>query len=129
MFKIAAAGEEFWFHSENKTSWLQLLHSTIKKLHAPPSEIDDLLQEEHEHADTQKTSGFERDLLKNGAVPVSKNLLKKKIVKWSTMKDTEQIMKEIKRTARLIVQYEAIRTTHGVHMDDSEDSTSLHLKF
>lgn len=57
LFKLSAPDEgEIWIHSENKctlphqprrvltgpASWLQLLHTSIKKLSAPPSEIDDL---------------------------------------------------------------------------------------
>jgi len=123
LFKLSIPAEEevYWFHSENKLSWVQLLQSTKKKLHAPPVEINDLLEEEFDYQDTQKSSSFERDLLNAGAVPLTKKMLKAKILKWSRMDDPAQIQRQVRKAARMILAYEQLSKTHGLSPNDASE--------
>eukprot|EP01128_Nolandella_sp_AFSM9_P006069 TRINITY_DN3054_c0_g1_i1.p1 TRINITY_DN3054_c0_g1~~TRINITY_DN3054_c0_g1_i1.p1 ORF type:complete len:673 (-),score=182.73 TRINITY_DN3054_c0_g1_i1:85-1896(-) len=121
IFKLTAPGEEFWVHSNNKSSWLQLLHSSIKKLNSPPVEIDDLRNEEAQHVHDQKSSKFERELRERGATVITKTLLMKKITKWATIRDPEKLQKEVRRMASRVSTYQALQSELGVTLEDSED--------
>lgn len=123
LFKVTipSDGASLWFHSENKLSWIQFLRSTQQKLHAPPVEIHDLLEEEYDYAADVRSSSFERDVLNAGAYPLTKKLLKSKVLKWSTMDDPDAVLREVRRLARRIAQYDQIKKTYGVEMEDSEE--------
>jgi len=106
--------EYIFYSSEHKPSWIQLLNSTIKKLHNPPPEISDLRVEAEEHAEAQKEGLVEKELLQNGEVPLTKNMLRKKIMKWSQMTDLEAIQYEIKKMALRIEKYEELKVKTGI---------------
>jgi len=114
LFKITVnevgCGGDYIFHSaEHKPSWIQLLNSTIKKLHILPPEISDLRVEAEEHAEAQKEGRVGKELLQNGEVLLSKKMLMKKILKWSEMNDQEAIMREINKMAIRIEKYEQLK--------------------
>ena len=59
-----------------------------------------------------------------GGVHISKTLLKKKILKWSTMDNSDRVHREVRALAKRITQYEAIRGQFA--LDDSEESSHMH---
>jgi len=113
LFKITVTevggGDYIFYSAEHKPSWIQLLGSTIKKLHILPPEISDLRVEAEEHAEAQKEGRVEKELLQNGEVPLTKYMLMKKIIKWSEMNNQEAIMHEIKKMANRIQKYEQLK--------------------
>jgi hypothetical protein len=113
-FPESSPVEYLFYSSEHKPSWIQLLNSTIKKLHNPPPEISDLKVEAEEHAEAQKEGLVEKELLQNGEVPLTKNMLRKKIMKWSQMTDLEAIQYEIKKMALRIEKYEELKVKTGI---------------
>jgi len=119
IFKITVDdGSEYVFESDSKASWIQLLNSTIKKLHVLPPEVSDLRVEAEEHAEAQKDNFFKGDLLENGELLVTKRSLMKKILKWSEIDNPEAVMREVKKLARRIEKYEQIKDEHQQHWED-----------
>jgi len=92
-FKIEVSDEEIYlFHTENKVSWINIIKSTIKKLNSIPGALEEMRVEEQ--------SGEEDFFLFHD--DLSKESLMSMIIKWSLLKDTDQIMREIKGVAKSI---------------------------
>eukprot|EP01127_Copromyxa_protea_P000464 TRINITY_DN1037_c0_g3_i1.p1 TRINITY_DN1037_c0_g3~~TRINITY_DN1037_c0_g3_i1.p1 ORF type:complete len:470 (+),score=91.03 TRINITY_DN1037_c0_g3_i1:62-1471(+) len=88
-------GEEFLFSSHDKRSWIQILSSTMKKLHSSAI-LNDLLEGDQEGVFANQESD---DFL-------TKRMLMKKIVKWSESKNPEQVMREIRKMSKRIERSE-----------------------
>jgi len=123
LFKITATLPEsgqvdyILYSAEHKPSWIQLLGSTIKKLHILPPEISDLRVEEEEHAEAQTL--VEKEMLQHGEVTLTKKMLMKKIKKWSEMTNPEDIQYEIRKMALRIEKYEEVKAQRETNIIDS----------
>jgi len=119
LFKITATFPEsgpidyLFYSAEHKPSWIQLLSSTIKKLHILPPEISDLRVEAEEHAEAHKEGLVDKEFLQNGEVPLTKKMLMKKIKKWSELKNPEELQFEIKKMVLRIEKYEEVKAKTG----------------
>jgi hypothetical protein len=108
LFSIITADEEFIFSSQDKRSWIQILSSTMKKLHSPPI-LNDLLGLSRNFT-TQLfvEEGEQKEVLADPEWDdyLTKRVLMKKILKWSDSKNPEQVMREIKKMAKRIEKME-----------------------
>eukprot|EP01125_Pyxidicula_operculata_P019343 TRINITY_DN7016_c0_g1_i1.p1 TRINITY_DN7016_c0_g1~~TRINITY_DN7016_c0_g1_i1.p1 ORF type:complete len:470 (-),score=87.12 TRINITY_DN7016_c0_g1_i1:43-1452(-) len=118
--------QEYVFYSADKASWIQLLHSTIKKLHLLPPEVSDLKVEDQDHAQSIKEGKFEKHvaLMNDGNVLITQEMLMKKIKRWSEMKDLDALVKDIKKMAKKIEKFEELKENWNGRVATTTSSSS-----
>jgi len=99
-FKIVTKDSEYTFRSENKNSWISLFDATIKKLHSIPGEVEGMRVEDQDNdsEDDIKVGDFSRDYLMT------------MIIKWSEMKNPDQVIKEIKSLSKKIEHFRRLNS-------------------